>query len=289
MHSEIRTLISISRRSVLKRFATRPCCGTPFAFGETCPSSDGACAMVLSSEKFADHGSARPAWIHATEMRSEPTIMPGRDEVNPRAGRDCAAALYKKAGITNPRKEFDCAEIYVAFSWFEPMLAETLGFADLGEGWKLSDSGATSLEEGGDIPWNCSGRRALVPIRSARREPCASRKPRSRCVARPGSARWTGPGFPSPMRWGGPPSSSRCGLLAARSPEHRIAEIHCRLCESTLHRREEIPCREKIRGRPCSDCREGGGDPDRYFEPPREEKRHQLRGACAVSTMPGPN
>jgi acetyl-CoA C-acetyltransferase len=129
----------------------------PIRFGETCPSSDGACAMVLSSEKFADHGSARPAWIHATEMRSEPTIMPGRDEVNPRAGRDCAAALYKKAGITNPRKAFDCAEIYVAFSWFEPMLAETLGFADPGEGWKLSDSGATSLEEGGDIPWNCSG------------------------------------------------------------------------------------------------------------------------------------
>jgi acetyl-CoA C-acetyltransferase len=129
----------------------------PLRYGETCPSSDGACAMVLSSEKFANHGSARPAWIHATEMRSEPTIMPGRDEVNPRAGRECAAALYKKAGITNPRTEFDCAEIYVAFSWFEPMLAETLGFAEPGEGWKLSDSGATSLDEGGDIPWNCSG------------------------------------------------------------------------------------------------------------------------------------
>jgi len=37
------------------------------------------------------------------------------------------------------------------------MLAETLGFAEPGEGWKLSDSGATSLDEGGDIPWNCSG------------------------------------------------------------------------------------------------------------------------------------
>jgi acetyl-CoA C-acetyltransferase len=129
----------------------------PIRLGETCPSSDGACAMVLASEKLADHGSARPAWVHATEMLSEPTMMPGRDEVYVRAGRECAASLYKKAGIANPRNEFDCAEVYVAFSWFEPMLIENLGFADPGEGWKLSDSGATSLDEGGDIPWNCSG------------------------------------------------------------------------------------------------------------------------------------
>jgi acetyl-CoA C-acetyltransferase len=129
----------------------------PIRFGETCPSSDGSCAMVLVSEKYSDRGKTKPAWIHGTEMRSEPTIMPGRDEVDPRAGRECAQALYKKAGITNPRKEFDVAEVYVPFSWFEPMWLENLGFCDVNEGWKLTDEGATSLDEGGDIPWNCSG------------------------------------------------------------------------------------------------------------------------------------
>ncbi len=129
----------------------------PIRFGETCPSSDGSCAMVLVSEKHADRGQTKPAWIHGGEMRSEPTIMPGRDEVNPRSGSDCAKALYKKAGITNPRKQFDVAEVYVPFSWFEPMWLENLGFCDVGEGWKLTDEGATSLDEGGDIPWNCSG------------------------------------------------------------------------------------------------------------------------------------
>ncbi|MEI6701682.1 MAG: thiolase domain-containing protein, partial [Actinomycetota bacterium] len=38
----------------------------------------------------------------------------------------------------------------------EPMWLENLGFAAQGEGWKLTESGATALD-GGDIPWNCSG------------------------------------------------------------------------------------------------------------------------------------
>ena len=37
------------------------------------------------------------------------------------------------------------------------MWLENLGFADQGEGWRLTLDGATSLDEGGDIPWNCSG------------------------------------------------------------------------------------------------------------------------------------
>jgi acetyl-CoA C-acetyltransferase len=36
------------------------------------------------------------------------------------------------------------------------MWLESLGFAAEGEGWKLTDEGATSLD-GGDIPWNASG------------------------------------------------------------------------------------------------------------------------------------
>lgn len=129
----------------------------PIRFGETCPSSDGACAMVLVSEKYADRSASPPAWIHGTAWRSEPTIMAGRDQVNPLGGRECAKDVYRQAGVTNPRKDFDCAEIYVPFSWFEPMWLENLGFAERGEGWKLTDKGATSLDEGGDIPWNCSG------------------------------------------------------------------------------------------------------------------------------------
>jgi acetyl-CoA C-acetyltransferase len=111
--------------------------------------------MVLASEAAARKAPRPPAWIHATEMRSEPTMFSGRDQVNPQAGRECAASLYRKAGITNPRRELDVAEIYVPFSWFEPMWMENLGFAEEGSGWRMTYEGATALD--GDMPINCSG------------------------------------------------------------------------------------------------------------------------------------
>jgi acetyl-CoA C-acetyltransferase len=128
----------------------------PIRYLETCPSSDGAAAMVLADEQAAAASPKPPAWVHGMAMRSEPTMFAGRDQVNPRAGRDCAADVYAQAGITDPRREIDVAEVYVPFSWYEPMWLENLGFAPEGEGWKLTDSGATALD-GGDIPWNCSG------------------------------------------------------------------------------------------------------------------------------------
>jgi acetyl-CoA C-acetyltransferase len=127
----------------------------PIRFLESCPSSDGACAVVLAGESAARRAPGKPAWIHATAMRSEPVMFAGRDEVNPRAGRDCAKDLYAQAGIQNPRKDIDVAEIYVPFSWFEPMWMENLFFAPEGEGWKMTESGATMMT--GDLPVNCSG------------------------------------------------------------------------------------------------------------------------------------
>jgi acetyl-CoA C-acetyltransferase len=127
----------------------------PVRYLETCPSSDGACAMIFASESKAAKAPGKPAWVHATAMRSEPTMFAGRDQVNPLAARMNAKDLYAKARITNPRKEIDCAEIYVPFSWFEPMWMESMGFAEEGSGWKMTYEGATALD--GDLPVNMSG------------------------------------------------------------------------------------------------------------------------------------
>jgi acetyl-CoA C-acetyltransferase len=126
----------------------------PIRYDETCPSSDGACALVISDEDTA-RSVDNPAWIHATAMRTEPTTAAERDQVNPLAGREAATSLWKQAGITSPIDEIDCAEIYVPFSWFEPMWLENLGFAAEGEGWKLTEAGETEI--GGRLPVNMSG------------------------------------------------------------------------------------------------------------------------------------
>jgi len=137
------------------KIANSPMLWDPIRYLESCPSSDGACAMVLASEKVAERAPTPPAWVHATAMRSEPNQFPGRDAVNPQAGRKAAADLYKQGRIANPRKEIDCAEIYVPFSWFEAMWMENLGFAEEHQGWKMVYEGATALD--GDMPINMSG------------------------------------------------------------------------------------------------------------------------------------
>jgi len=130
----------------------------PIRYAETCPSSDGACALVLGCESVADAAATDgrpPAWIKGTAMRSEPTLSAERDTVLPLGGALCAADVYRQAGIEDPRRDVDCVEMYVPFSWFEPMWLENLGFAAPGEGWKMVEEGATGLD--GDLPVNMSG------------------------------------------------------------------------------------------------------------------------------------
>jgi acetyl-CoA C-acetyltransferase len=139
----------------MEKYAQSPMLWDPIRFAESCPASDGACAMVLTDESAATAGAYRPAWILATCMRSEPTMFSGRNQVNPRAGQECAREVYRIAGVSDPRREFDVAEIYVPFSWYEPMWMENLGFTAENEGWKMTAEGATAFE--GDMPINPSG------------------------------------------------------------------------------------------------------------------------------------
>jgi len=118
----------------------------PIRYSETCPSSDGACAVVLASESAAAAAPNPVAWVDATAMRSEANNFGGRNMVDPAASSMCARDLYGKAGITDPRAEIDAVEMYVPFSWYEPMWLESLGFAE---------KGVTRL--GGDLPVNTSG------------------------------------------------------------------------------------------------------------------------------------
>ncbi|MFC7528485.1 thiolase domain-containing protein [Actinoplanes sp. GCM10030250] len=139
----------------LESVQASPMLWDPVRYDETCPSSDGACAVVIGDQQAAEGSDRQVAWIRATAMRTEPTFFAGKDHVNPRAGAEAAQALWSLAGVTDPLTEIDAAEIYVPFSWFEPMWLENLGFVGPGQGWKLVEAGETRI--GGALPVNPSG------------------------------------------------------------------------------------------------------------------------------------
>ena len=142
----------------LEKVKASPMMWDPVRYLESCPSSDGACAVVFTDEaggREAEAAGRKPAWVLASAVRSEPASFPGRDPVRPQGAQDIAADVYKQVGITNPREQIDCAELYVPFSWYEPMWLEAHLIAEPGDGWKMVESGTTALD--GDFPVNMSG------------------------------------------------------------------------------------------------------------------------------------
>src|SRR3954453_2109511 len=142
----------------LESVKASPMMWDPVRYLESCPSSDGACAVIFTDDDGGNAAAADgrpPAWNLGSAVRSEPSSYPGRDPVRPQGAIDCAADLYAQAGITNPLEQIDCAELYVPFSWYEPMWLEGHDIAAVGEGWKMVERGDTALD--GSFPVNMSG------------------------------------------------------------------------------------------------------------------------------------
>lgn len=124
---------------------------------DMCPQSDGACALVYAAGGRAERWCARPAWVGAAVTRhDQPTIGDlDRRLVTMRTLRDAAREAYQQAGITDPLKEIDVAEIYEPVSYAELAWYEALGFCAGGEAGRLIDDGVTEMY--GALPVNPSG------------------------------------------------------------------------------------------------------------------------------------
>jgi acetyl-CoA C-acetyltransferase len=119
------------------------------------PISDGACAMILAPEKRAKKLTKKPVWILGASNCYEAHYLGDRDLADCAALTQAARKAYKMAGIRNPLREIDVAEISEEFTYQELLWTEGLGFCDRGQGGRLLDSGKTRL--GGKLPVNPSG------------------------------------------------------------------------------------------------------------------------------------
>jgi acetyl-CoA C-acetyltransferase len=116
---------------------------------------DGACAMILASEDRTKKLTDKPVWITGLGTCYDQHDLGWRELADCEALTTAAQRAYKMAGIKDPIKEFDVAEISEQYSYQELLWSEGLGFCGKGEGGKLIDSGKT--DTGGELPINPSG------------------------------------------------------------------------------------------------------------------------------------
>ncbi|GGP18928.1 acetyl-CoA acetyltransferase [Thermocladium modestius] len=119
------------------------------------PVSDGAAALVLASEKVARRVTDNPVWIDGVGFTLDTTHWTNRELAFPAYVRRAGEMAYKMAGVNNPRREIDVAEVYDPFDYKELHHMEGLGLAGRGEAPRLTREGVTQRD--GDLPVNPSG------------------------------------------------------------------------------------------------------------------------------------
>lgn len=143
--------IPISEAEVLKS----PVLASPIKLADASPRSEAACALILANGDLARKITPDPVWIEGVGYNHDLYYLGHRDLARPESLARAAKMAYAQAGIRNPRKETDFAEVYEPFSFSELMICEGLGLAEAGEGRKLVEKGIANLD--GAYPVNASG------------------------------------------------------------------------------------------------------------------------------------
>ncbi len=145
----------VTREITVDEVMDSPMWAYPIKEMDSAPVSDGACALVLASQEKAKTLSNKPVWILGVGSCVESHSLGDRDLSDGEALVKASQKAYEMAGIHDPLKELDVAELSAAFSYQEPLWTELLGFCDRGMGGKILEQGLTSL--GGELPVNPSG------------------------------------------------------------------------------------------------------------------------------------
>ncbi len=119
--------------------------------------TDGAAGLVLMSEEKAREVTDEAAWItgsgqacFASNSVNNLPSMSGWPQAT-----TAAEKAYDQAGVTDPLRELDVAEIHDCFSISEIVEYEDLGWVEKGEGGRFVEDGRSALD--GDIAVNPRG------------------------------------------------------------------------------------------------------------------------------------
>lgn len=129
---------------------------TPFKMLDNCLYSEGAACVILAEEKKAREMCENPIWITGVGMGTDWGLVGFRKAMYEfESSIHAADAAYKMAGIKDPSKEIDVAELHDAFSGTEILNYEDCKLCAPGDGGRLLDEEVVML--GGSLPVNTSG------------------------------------------------------------------------------------------------------------------------------------
>lgn len=127
----------------------------PIKAMEVAPNSDGACAIILATDRAAGRSRQKPVWIQGVGYGTDAYFLGDRDLAEVDALKAAAARAYSMAGVSDPRREINVFEVFDAYSYQELLWLEGLGLCERGQAGRLAEDGLTQL--GGRFPVNPSG------------------------------------------------------------------------------------------------------------------------------------
>jgi len=149
------------RREISLEQAMRsPMVADPLTVMDSCPTTDGAAALVLVRTEDVGQFTGTPVYLKGLGLSVStgwdlPFFDPSYDLLSFQATKVAAGQAYREADIDDPAVQIDLAEVHDCFSIVELLTYEDLGFCRPGEARELVNTGATCRD--GSIPVNVSG------------------------------------------------------------------------------------------------------------------------------------
>jgi len=103
------------------------------------PLADSVAAVLLAPEDKALSITDKPVWIKGVGWNQETYYIGERNLYESNSMEQAAKMAYDAAGITDPSKEIDVAEIHSDYAHQDLILSEALGLAEKGKGNSLTD------------------------------------------------------------------------------------------------------------------------------------------------------
>jgi len=127
---------------------------TPLTLHDCCPFSDGAAAVVLTSEEVAKKLTKKPVYITGIGQTSNGPLGNQKDYLPRIRARELSSQqAYKMAGVKP--EDIDLCELHDCFSIASLIAAESLGFFEYGQAGEAWEKGQADI--GGKVAINPSG------------------------------------------------------------------------------------------------------------------------------------